>query len=949
MNIDRIAHIFNNVKHWVRDAADFEDRFFGTDKSEHEVFFEEARQELVEMEVPDYNEKNPDLLTIYFMLTSALYLVYDLLSLKDSRYKSERNELASRVKESVERIPLRDGTWRSDRIAMDFGIIVHSSLRKRLDSEKPRKWLHHEDEWLDKILWSFKKYVDTGKVPEMELSAFLWLFLKYYRHSLPVSFENYDTIGDEFFDSLAAYCAYARDEAKLMENVNNYALNLFADIKKRGLPFERGLRKIRYCTYRPIELYLKKKELKKLDRLQKEAEESDQDFETYLKFNQMYGPITPELDREKSNLLTTIRDNEEFADLLKYHNVVKGSERGYDPLQKSLFVLVNKALDCEYSQQDVKQDDLLCAVRTVLIQDISFLKKWPFLTMLCYMMVHYLEEEELLQFFKKPVNENENAFVFKDIRECPELQCLFFFALFDMNNGSEGDRSGNEEKFLAALKRGDWFEPAVQSELLTDILKRNGINGSITADEMSFDKYVDKRFFATQSVLNLMYNVACYSESKTILNLTQQINNIGEHCTKLVYPTVKAAFANEPEKKGRNWTKTYTKSYVEYPANEQKKMRRESDKMSEIDSGILLPEYIQQVPECGSQYFSRNFEMKLFLQTDVSCVPDDDDRPLQRRDYHLRRNTRMLKCGYLHYARNMTTHNDDLLYTDSLLEPKHYPDLLRILYTLMRQMQKDCSLSPSDKEKPLFEFDHSDESSIDEIFASMLTLSEKRSLEEAIENRQEIDLLDGLKCYESEIEKINLDKDCDDYIVETFQYLADLHKRLEGRFSPNVDTAAAKVSNAAREKILAMQKSYDAVSYDLFKNEPDYGSPFLKECIYLLLQVIQCVTTTEGIVDELKKKSEFNEEGERMPLLNSEGDVTFEGMGENVDYPDDLVKKLRNFLDTVFGMENLRQSKDDRINRNVFHLYGYKIMLYLMKVTLQMTRLDLKALHADLS
>ena len=120
MNIDRIAHIFNNVKHWVRDAADFEDRFFGTDKSEHEVFFQEARQELVEMEVPDYNEKNPDLLTIYFMLTSALYLVYDLLSLKDSRYKSERNELASRVKESVERIPLRDGTWRSDRIAMDF-------------------------------------------------------------------------------------------------------------------------------------------------------------------------------------------------------------------------------------------------------------------------------------------------------------------------------------------------------------------------------------------------------------------------------------------------------------------------------------------------------------------------------------------------------------------------------------------------------------------------------------------------------------------------------------------------------------------------------------------------------------------------------------------------------------------------------------------------------------
>ena len=58
-----------------------------------------------------------------------------------------------------------------------------------------------------------------------------------------------------------------------------------------------------------------------------------------------------------------------------------------------------------------------------------------------------------------------------------------------------------------------------------------------------------------------------------------------------------------------------------------------------------------------------------------------------------------------------------------------------------------------------------------------------------------------------------------------------------------------------------------------------------------------------------------------------------------------LVKELRVFLDTVFGMEYLRQSENDRINRNVFHLYGYKIMLYLMKVTLQMTRMDLKAVR----
>ena len=947
MNIDRIAHIFNNVKHWVRDAADFEDRFFGTDKSEHEVFFEEARQELVEMEVPDYNEKNPDLLTIYFMLTSALYLVYDLLSLKDSRYKSERNELASRVKESVERIPLRDGTWRSDRIAMDFGIIVHSSLRKRLDSEKPRKWLHHEDEWLDKILWSFKKYVDTGKVPEMELSAFLWLFLKYYRHSLPVSFENYDTIGDEFFDSLAAYCAYARDEAKLMENVNNYALNLFADIKKRGLPFERGLRKIRYCTYRPIELYLKKKELKKLDRLQKEAEESDQDFETYLKFNQMYGPITPELDREKSNLLTTIRDNEEFIDLLRYHNFVKASNRGYNSLYNSLLNLVNKAFDCDddYSMGDEsKQEKLLNSVGVILGQKITLLKKWPFLTMFCYMTVHYLEEEELLHLFKKPVGEGKSELIFKDIRKCPVLQCLFFFTLFDMSYGLEREaRSEICDEFLAALKRGDWFEPAVQSRLFAGILKRNNMKCPITADEMTFKKYIDNRFSATQSVLNLMYNVACYSESKTILNIMQQINNIGEHRSVFVYPTVKAAFADEPEKRGKNWVKTYTKSYTDYMADEQKKMKAESDKMKKIDCGILLPDYVQQIPGCNNQFFSRNFELKIFLQTDVSCVPPHDDSVLLKRVYHLQRNRRMLECGYLHYARNMTTHNVDLIYTESLLDPRHYPDLLRILYSVMRQMQKDCS--QPDSEKRLFKFDNSNSPDEDLMWDSMWISFEKKLLEETIEKNDEMGLLDYLKSCESMIERSILDKDTDKSAVELFQNLANLHKRLVGRFSPNVDAVAAKVSDAAKGKLLAMQESYDAVSYDLFKDEPNYDSPFLKKCISLLLQVIQRVTSTDGIVEQLRKKSKFNEEGVQRPLLNREGDVTFEDMGDQVTYPKPLKKELRIFLDTVFGMEYLRQSRIDSVNRNVFHLYGYKIMLYLMKVTLQMTRMDLKAVY----
>lgn len=946
MDTDRLEWRFANLKHHIRDGIDFEGRFFGTDKGEYTKFIEEARQELVEMPVPEYDEKNPDLLTLYFVLASALYLVYDLFSLKLPRYQAERDDLACRVRKSIERIPLHNRASRSDRVANDFGILVFAGLDEKRDCNVPDEWFHHEDTWLDERLWPFKAFIDTGKIPKMELSGFLWLFLKYYRHSLPVSFENYDIVGDNFFDSLAAYCAYARNEDKLMENVNNYALNLFANIKERGLPFERGLRKIRYISYRPIILSMKKSNLEMMKNFHKEAEESGMDFEAYLDSCRESGRRPVELDREKSNLLTTIKDNEEFIDLLRYHNFVKASNRGYNSLYNSLLNLVNKAFDseddCAFGDEP-KQERLLDSIRSILSQKITLLKKWPFLTMFCYMMVHYLEEEELLQLFKKPVGEG-GELIFKDIKECPELQCLFFFTLFDMSYGARVEgRYEIGDEFLAALKRGDWFEPAVQSKLFAGILKQNDMKCPITADEMTFKKYIDKRFFATQSVLNLMYNVACYSESKTILNITQQINNIGEHRSVFVYPTVKAAFADEPEKKGKNWVKAYTKSYTDYTADEQKKMKAESDKMKKIDCGILLPDYVQQIPGCNNQFFSRNFELKIFLQTDVSCVPPHDDSVLLKRVYHLQRNRRMLECGYLHYARNMTTHNVDLIYTESLLDPRHYPDLLRILYSVMRQMQKDCSQSGS--EKCLFKFDNSNSQDDDSIWDSMWISFEKGLLEKTIEKNNEMELLDYLKSCESMIESSVLDKDTGKSAVELFQDLANLHKRLVGRFSLNVDAAAMKISEAAKGKLLAMQESYDAVSYDLFKDEPDNGSPFLKKCISLLLQVIQCVTSTAGVVDQLKKKSEFNEEGVQRPLLNREGDVTFEDMGDQVTYPKALVKELRVFLDTVFGMEYLRQSENDRINRNVFHLYGYKIMLYLMKVTLQMTRMDLKAVY----
>lgn len=922
IDTDKMIWRFVNVKRMVKEIAKREGRFFESDKFSYKAFLEESCQELMDTEVPDYDEQNPDALTFYFVLASALYLIYNLFSLKTACFVKKRDELAGRLRECIAKIKFSSEIWAlyADSLATDFGI-WDTEDRDEKGARKPCKWLHHDDVWLDGRLQTFKKFVDTREIPETDFSCFLWLFLKSFGHSLPASLENGYLVYERPLDSLAAYCAYACNESRLFENINNYSLNLFAQVKKMGWNFEKGLAKVKGCGYQPIEAAWKKSDL-------------------------------------EQNLLTTIKDNDELVDMVMYHNFVKSSPKRYDSLNNSILELVKKVFD----REEVGKDVLLPAMQCILDQDVEILKTQPYLVMLCYLAIHYLEEEELLYLFKKSVKEGASGqeepcdvgifgtLVFKDIKECPCLQLLFFFTLFDMCVSGRQAKTEICDEFLAALKRGNWFEPSVQSALFTGVLKKNGIDCSISEDDMTFERYIDKRFPATKSVLNLVYNVACYSGKMTIENIVQQIDNIGEHRSVLMYSKVQATFDDIPKSKRNSKSKKQEKEfYADFTDDEQKMLRAESNKMKEIDCGFVILGYTQQVPGRNNLFFSRDFEIKLFLKSDVSCVPPDPKCDWLKKKYYLERNKKMMACGYLYHGRNMKRHNTHLDKTDSLLEPYNYPDLLRILFEIMKQLQKDCSLQKENDRLfkfrivPVYRDGALDVSDLN-FLGSMANLW-MRETEEYLEKGQEHELLDNLKFYEGYVNSGDLDKDSDAPTVELFKYLAGLRQKVKGKFSSNVETIAAKVSDIAETKIAAMQASYDAVSYDLFKKEPDYGSPFLRKCISLLLQVIQCVTSVEGVVDELKKHSEFNESGEQRPLLTAGGDVTFEGKRDKVEYPNSLKRELRLFLDTVFGVESLRQSEKDPINRNVFHLYGHKIMLYLMKVTLQMTRLDVRDLH----
>ena len=958
MNINDMIYCFFQVKRMVKRIVKMDGRRFESGRFSYSDFIEETLQKFLETPVPEFDKKNPDLFMVYFKLAGALYLIYDLFSMKDSCYEQKRDTLAGRLKETTARFPRQEWALHADSLAIHFGVCKFEDPKEDAKEDVPRSWFHHPDTWLDKRLQSFKAFIDAGVTPESDFSAFYWLLTKFYGDMLPSSFENSDIAVDKSLDSLATYCAYARDESKLCENINNFALNLFSHIKKMGLPLEKGLQKIKNCGYQPVNCGMKAIELKFIADSRKEAEESGQDFDTLMESYRHFSCATPELDKEKSNLLTTIDNSEEFIDLVKYHDFVTASHIRYEPLIHNLLVLINKVFD----REEIKQEELLDSMRTILNQDIEILKKHPFLPMFCYLAIHYLEEEEWLHLFKKVIqkqdrinnedddcaDKDEFGLVFKDIRECPNLQFIFFFALFDMCRISKSGQADECEGFLAALKRGDWFEPTVQADLFSGILKMNDMDCSVSAEDMTFERYVDKRFLATESILNLVYNIAHYSESKDIYSIIQQVNNVKEHSTVLMYPKIKASFDVAKEGKEKNSKKKSRREFfAEFTSDEQKKMKAEFDKMGEIDCGFFVPEYTQLIPGQFNRFFSRRFEMKCFLNSDVSCIPDFDGRKwnfLQKRDFYLKRNRRMMECGYLNYARDMKTHNVVLLHTESLLNPFNYPDLLRFLFTVMRQLQRDYLLPESQENERIFKCDNSACLDFNFMIHSFLA-SQMHETDGYIEKEQEAELLDVLKFLEQCAEATNLDKDSSKEETEFLRYLADLTGKMKRTLSANVIAQAKRVSQIASEKLTALEGSYDAMSYDLFKNESDYGSPFLKKCISLLLQVIQAVTSVEGVVDELKKPTDFYDGSEQRPLLTAAGDVTFEEMRDEVEYSESLKRELRDFLDTVYGMSNLRQSEKDAINRNVFHLYGHKIMLYLTKVTLQMTRLNMQELY----
>ena len=110
---------------------------------------------------------------------------------------------------------------------------------------------------------------------------------------------------------------------------------------------------------------------------------------------------------QKNNELTTIKDNDELVDMVMYHNFVKSSPKRCDFLNNCILELVKKVFD----REEVGKDVLLPAMQCILDQDVEILKTQPYLVMLCYLAIHYLEEEELLYLFKKSVKEGQISIV----------------------------------------------------------------------------------------------------------------------------------------------------------------------------------------------------------------------------------------------------------------------------------------------------------------------------------------------------------------------------------------------------------------------------------------------------------------------------------------------------------------------------------------------------------
>lgn len=312
-------------------------------------------------------------------------------------------------------------------------------------------------------------------------------------------------------------------------------------------------------------------------------------------------------------------------------------------------------------------------VNKVVDKGSGYLKEHPGFVFCLYWMIHFLDEHKFNNVFLEDEKEvtpdnycKKNGIVPIEKRHYKKnsleiLQLLLFFILFDLS--SKFDQGYYEKKealapLMEKIKDESWHKKETILELynwLGNKIHLKDSLGCLLEDCAPSDENI-------KSSILLVFNLSKFlrQDTKWLINEINQIKEIQNKKLRIVehskvYEDLKSDSLSE---------------------NSEISNYKNHRKLSEIDTGFIVADFRQKIPNFKNLVLGRKITVKVFLDADVP-TNYTDNKYYREQFRHLQNNK------YAYFDRNMATHYATFSKVEDLLKGYNFADLLTSIYDLV--------------------------------------------------------------------------------------------------------------------------------------------------------------------------------------------------------------------------------------------------------------------------
>ena len=631
---------------------------------------------LVEHDIPELNKKNVrfncDEFSIFFAALCAIYYQFYISKLRGNKgCNAKMVKVKSKLVQCLKMLTQEYKELYNDE-EIDFFI-------SHFDSYK--------DSWHKKKTNALKKFALEQKSSDEDFPYMLFSYCSKF-----FDYEESPIVKKELY-RISLFCAYHSNINLIYKNANDFFLDKLIENKQKNISSPDNLRLI----------------------VQKSTF-THGDYDDTRNFKSFFWNL--------DDIISVLNlDYSIVAQKVRYYNDISGEKENprkhFVKQEKSIIELIKRCFgksSWEYGSETESAEQVTAYLRTALSIPQSVIQRFPSITFFIYWSISFVKYNEFKSLFLENTNKPEiyqiegrnhpytkraeyKKFVKRDFIAIPKeteksnqaslLQYILFFALLDLVNVPKLKRisfSSTKNKELVGMFKDalmapemNWCNPKKQLELLNELLKNNDLpTVTKNVDFCLFDGKADEKGFSqTESAVNLIYNIISFTSINPENGIVQQVNHLDELRDKTFkYHTQKIDSWNT------FWNDKIGKQ-------KRSKFEKEYEEMQLIDAGFNINKVTQNHLTNLNDICVRDFKCKLFLETDVSCVPPpkmEEYAPFQHQ-YRC-----MLSTLYIKPARNMHEHYSPFNPTEKLLEVRNFNDLLGILYDVKNRIENESTL-----------------------------------------------------------------------------------------------------------------------------------------------------------------------------------------------------------------------------------------------------------------